>query len=408
MMVNTTYKRGGAAFVARTLHRELNDVDGYESLFAYGRGRQSEAPRTVRFALQVEVSLHRLLTAVTGLQGYGTWASSRRLLRLIQDWKPDLIHLHNIHGYYLDVGIARALSQLGIPIVWTLHDAWLLTGRCAFFLECSRWRTGCGHCPNLRSYPKTYFDSSALMWRRKRALLGYGFNPVIVTPSQWLGDLVSQACAGRCFVEVIPNGVNTKLFCPRNRIQTRIRLELPQEKRIVLLVAADLKSERKGIEFFFKSLEFIKVDDWMVLTVGKKIQLPQAIISRYDIKQLGYVGVSDQMAEVYSAADVFCITSLDDNFPTTVLESMSCGTPVVGFSTGGISEQVSEECGRLVDAKNAQALGKAITVILEDDELRRKMGKQCRKKAENQYDLRLFSERYLALYKKAVRGGRSE
>ena len=154
LMVNTEYTRGGAARIAGTLHGTLNASPSHESLFAYGRGPTKQSSQAVRFALQPEVYLHALITRLTGIQGYGTWLSTRRLLRLIRNWKPNLIHFHNIHGYYLDLSIARAVGKLKIPVVWTLHEAWSLTGRCAYFFECNRWRTDCGQCPDLRSYPK--------------------------------------------------------------------------------------------------------------------------------------------------------------------------------------------------------------------------------------------------------------
>lgn len=137
--------------------------------------------------------LHAFLTRAIGIQGYGSKASTRCLLWLIRQWKPDILHFHNIHGYYLNLGIARAIGRLGIPVVWTLHGGWPLTGRCAYFFNCSRWKIGCGQCPNLRSYPRTYFDTSRIMWRKKRELLGGVWNPVIVTPSQWLANLVLEA-----------------------------------------------------------------------------------------------------------------------------------------------------------------------------------------------------------------------
>lgn len=402
LMVNTKYTRGGAARIARTLHRAVNASPNHESLFAYGRGPTEQGSQAVRFALQPEVYLHALITRLTGMQGYGTWVSTRRLLRLIQDWKPDVIHFHNIHGYYLDLSIARAVGKLEIPVVWTLHDAWPLTGRCAYFFECNRWRTGCGHCPDLRSYPRTFIDRSAMMWRRKRKLLGGVWSPVIVTPSQWLGNLASEASAGRCRVEVIPNGIDTQLFRPRDRSEVREELGLPNDKKIVLFAAADLADERKGAKYFFESLSSVEADKWMAVTVGKRIDVRRMLNRQVEIKQLGYVAGSEAMAKVYSAADLFCITSLDDNFPTTVLESSACGTPVVGFRVGGIPEQLTDDCGILVEPRDAQGLGRAITQLLQDDSLRESMSGNCRDRAVAEYSVAKFRDRYMKVYNRAV------
>ena len=406
LMVNTVYKRGGAAGIAQTLHRELNRLEGWESLFAYGRGPKTKESGTIRFALQPEVYLHVALTRLTGIQGYGTWLSTRRLVRLIREWKLDVIHFHNIHGYYLNLSIAKAVDKLGIPVVWTLHDAWPLTGRCGYFLDCERWKKGCGKCPYPREYPNTYFDSSAWMWPRKRKLLGEVWKPVIVAPSKWLADLVTEACNGKLRVEVIPNGIDTTVFRPVNRLQARKELRLPEDRKIVLFAANKPSERRKGGVYFFAALKYVQADSWMALAVGGAVDLAQRVPPGVEVQQLGYVEGAEAMAKVYSAADLYCITSLADNFPTTVLESMACGTPVVGFAVGGIPEQVTEECGRLVAPGDAKALGQAITELLDDDTKRKKIGELCRERAEREYNLKLFIERHLALYSELVSKGR--
>jgi len=406
LRVNTVYQRGGAAGKVQILHRALSRLDGWESLSAYGRGPKAREPGTVRFALQPEVYLHVTLTRLTGLQGYGTWLSTKRLIRLIQEWKPDVIHFHNIHGYYLDLSIAEAMDKLGIPVVWTLHDAWPLTGRCAYFLDCERWRTGCGRCPYTREYPKAYIDSSAWMWPRKRRLLGELWKPVIVTPSRWLANLVNEACNRRLHVEVIPNGIDTTVFRPVDRLQARKELGLPENKKIVLFAAAKPSEKRKGITYFFEALKYVQADNWMALAVGGMVDFAELVPHGVEVRQLGYVKEAEDMAKVYSAADLYCITSLADNFPTTVLESMACGTPVAGFAVGGIPEQVTEGCGQLVTPGDAKALGQAITDLLNDNTKRKTMGELCRKRVEQEYNLQLFTERHLALYRELVGGTR--
>ena len=406
LMVNTEYHRGGATRIAKTLHDALNTLPGHESLFAYGRGPTEQGSQAVRFALQPEVYLHAFITRLTGMQGYGTWLSTRRLLHLIRNWEPDVIHFHNIHGYYLDLSIARAVGKLEIPVVWTLHDAWPLTGRCAYFFECNRWKSGCGHCPDLRSYPKTYFDTSRMMWRNKRKLLGGVWSSVIVTPSQWLGNLASEASAGQYRLEVIANGIDTQLFRPRDHSEVRAELGLPDGKKVVLFAAADLADERKGARYFFECLNSVQANEWMAVTVGKKVDVRRMLNRKVGIKQLGYIAGSEAMAKVYSAADLFCITSLDDNFPTTVLESSACGTPVVGFRVGGIPEQVTDDCGILVEPRDAQGLGRAITQLLQDDSLRESMSGNCRDRAVAEYSISKFRDRYVKVYNRAIEGNR--
>ena len=403
LMVNTTYSHGGAAQIARMLHQTLNKSSEFSSYFAYGRGPKVRDKQAFRFTWQPEVYLHAFLTRMTGLQGCGSWLSTRRLLRSIRDWEPDIIHFHNIHGYYLDLSIARMMGKLNIPIVWTLHDGWSLTGRCAYLFECNRWKTGCGNCPDLSRYPKTYFDSSAFMWEKKKEYFTSGWNPVIVTPSQWLASKVKESYLSKIRVEVIPNGVDTNVFRPKDKIVIRKRLQIPLNKKVILSVAADLEDERKGIKYFFKALDYIKADNWMVLTVGKKTNLSKYVKTAVNVKQLGYIPDKNLLSDVYNAADVFCITSLDENFPTTVLESMACGTPVVGFRVGGIPEQVTEDCGILVEHKDAKALGKVLEKVIDDEKMREKFAQNCRERALKNYSIDKFVGNYITLYEDLIR-----
>ncbi|MHA1344293.1 MAG: glycosyltransferase, partial [Promethearchaeota archaeon] len=167
-MINTEFNRGGAAKIARTLYQALKKRDGITSYFAYGRGKGLEEEKVYKFAFLPEIYFQGFLTRITGLQGYGSWFSIKRLKDYIHRQKFDLIHLHNIHGYYLNLNFIKFLERLDIPVVWTLHDGWSMTGRCAYWLDCEKWKVGCGNCPDLSSYPKTFIDSSSFMWKKKK------------------------------------------------------------------------------------------------------------------------------------------------------------------------------------------------------------------------------------------------
>jgi len=406
LMVDTGYARGGAAQIARTIHDALNAIPEFESRFMYGRGPMVDDGRVLRFAWQPEIYLHAFLTRTTGLQGPGSWISTKRLVRLIRKQAFCLIHLHNIHGYCLDLSIAKSLARLGIPVIWTLHDGWALTGRCAYLVECDRWKSGCGRCPDLSRYPRTYLDTSAFMWKRKKAAFTQGWNPIIVCPSQWLADQVKESYLRKSRIEVIPNAIDTETFTPRGRVAARKRLALPLKKRVVLLVAADLSDKRKGVQDFFDSLRYVKDNDLMVLTLGKRVDLTGGLSERIEVRQLGYIADRGLLAEAYSAADVFCVSSLDENFPSTVLESLACGTAVVGFRVGGIPEQVTEDCGILVEPGDVEALAAATTRLLEDSALTEKMGYRCREKALAEYSVDKLRDRYVSLYHEIAAGGR--
>ena len=401
LMVNTEFNRGGAGQIARTLFQSLNQKSGFECYFAYGRGEKIDDERTVKFAYLPEVYFQGLLTRCFGLQGYGSWFSTRALERFIIKEKFDLIHLHNIHGYYLNLDFIRFLGRLDIPVVWTLHDGWPMTGRCAYWFDCEKWKTGCEKCSDLSRYPKTFIDSSFFMWKKKKEYFNSGWNPIIVCPSQWLADKVKESYLSKYEVEVIPNAIDTKIFKPKDKDFIHKKLRISSNRKVILFVAANLKDERKGVKYFFDSLKYIKASNYLVLTIGKKINLTEVIKAGVDIRQVGYIYDKKLLSEIYNAADIFCITSIDEVFGLTVTESMACSIPVVGFIVGGIPEQVTEDCGILVNPKDTKALGRALEKLLNDEELRRKFSENCRKRVLQKYTIEKFTDNYKKVYNKA-------
>lgn len=404
-MINTEFYRGGAAKIARTLYYELNKKEFINCYFTYGRGKQVEDRKTIKFAYLPEVYLQGLLNRCFGLQGYGSWFSTKKLEKYITKEKFDLIHLHNIHGYYLNLNFIEFLKKLEIPTVWTFHDGWPLTGRCSYFFNCEKWKTGCGYCPDLKSYPKTFLDTCNFMWRKKKEIFLTGRNPIIVCPSKWMGDKVKESYLKNFEVKVIPNAIDTDIFKPKNKRIVRKKHGIPDDKKVILYVASDLKDERKGAKYFFGSLKYINTKDWIVITLGKGINNFILIDAKAVIKQIGYFQNEKDISEIYNIADIFCISSLDDNFPTTVLEAMACGIPVVGFKVGGIPEQVTEDCGILVETKNIKSLGKALEELLNNDDLRNKLSENCRKRILENYTIDKFVNNYIDTYNKAL--GRS-
>lgn len=398
-MINNSFSYGGAEKIAQTLYNALNETPGFSAYFAYGRRSTERDEKTFKFSLKSEIYFHALLTRLTGLQGYGSWFSTRRLERFVLEEKFDLIHLHNLHGYYLNLDFIKFLGKLNIPIVWTLHDAWPITGRCCYFLGCERWKKGCGNCPHLSWPPKTYFDSSALMWKKKKEYFTQDWNPVIVCPSRWMADRVRESYLNKYRIEVIPNGVDASIFKPRDKSAIRKKIGIPSSKKIILSIAVKLNEERKGAKYCFEALKYIRNRNWMIVTLGKKLDLGAKVAKNINIKQLGYISDPNLISEIYNAADIFCTTSLDDTFPTTVLEAMACGIPIAGFKAGGIPEQVSPDCGILVEAKNVKTLAEAIDTLLDNDEQRKIFSLNCRKRTLENYSIEKFKERYINLYR---------
>ena len=406
LMINTEFNRGGAAQIARTLFQSLNQKSEFECYFAYGRGEKVDDERTIKFTYLPEVHLQGLLTRCFGLQGYGSWFSTKKLEKFIIKEKFDLIHLHNIHGYYLNINFVNFLGKLRIPVVWTLHDSWPMTGRCACSYDCEKWKWECGNCPDLSLYPKTYIDSTALMWKKKRKYFTSSWNPIIICPSQWLADRVKKSYLNKYKILVIPNSINTELFTPRNKDIIRKKLGISSQERVILIVSSDLKNKLKGIKCFFGALKNINIKNCMVITIGKKINLNKEIKINFNIKQLGYIKDKNTLSEIYNASDIFCSCSLDEVFGLVVTEALSSGIPVVGFRVGGIPEQVTEDCGILVNPKDSEALGRTLEKLLNDDELRKKFSENCRKRVLQNCTIEKFTDNYIKVYNNILRGGK--
>jgi len=398
LFVNTVDSGGGAARMASTLHTELLRRPGFESLLAVGRRRGRRRPDVLPIASRVESGLHLLITRLTGLQGSGSRLATRRLARLAAAWKPDVVHLHNVHGYYLDLDLLPRLRAAGWtgPVVWTLHDTWAFTGRCAYFMDCERWTLGCGHCPDLRRYPRTFLDTSRSMWKKKKAAFTTDAGLTLVCPSQWLARAVERSFLGEHRITVIPNGIDTERFRPRDSRDFRRLHRIPDHHGIVLFAAKDLGVRRKGGRLAADVMEELGRDGMTVVTLGTP---DQSLPTGEGFRHLGYVEDPRSIADAFAAADVFCILSLDENFPTTVLEALASGTPVVGFAVGGIVEQVTPQCGELFEPANVGELVSAVRRLGRDRTRLDEMSRAARERAVAEYSVEAFVGRHVALYR---------
>jgi len=401
LTINNAYKGGGAEEIARLLHNNLNKEKNISSIFAYGRKGKNKDKKSFNFSFKPEIIFHSLISRAFGLQGYGSYFSTKRLERYIKKNNFDLIHLHNLHGYYINLSFIKFLKKINIPVVWTFHDFWPITGNCVYPFECKRWQAGCGHCPKKNRLPKTWLDFSSYIWKKKKKLFQKNWQPTIVTPSKWISKMVKKSFLKNKEIKVIPNGVNTDLFKPRNKKKIRQELGLPQDKNIILFLSADLENKRKGIKYILKTLPLIDSKDVLILTVGKKLNLKN-VSNKKNIIQLGYLLEREKIAKAYNGADLFAITSLQDNLPNTVNESLASGTPIVGFKTGGIKEQVTKDCGILVEKKDVKSLSREINNLLKDDLKRNNFSKNCRKRAIEKYLVKDFKNNYLSLYRKLI------
>ena len=319
---------------------EALEKQGHEVKIGYGRESVPEKYRrfAVRISSEAEVRLHGLKARLFDADGLGSKYATARFLRFIEEFDPDVIHLHNLHGYYINVPMLfRYIIKNNKRVIWTLHDCWAFTGHCCNLNGCDKWKSLCKGCPKHKLYPASITDRSHLNYQRKKELFTAVKDLTIVTPSRWLADLVKQSFLGALRIEVIPNGIDLDVFQPsQSDFKSRNGLE---NKKIVLGVASAW-SKSKGL-YDFITLAQILPDDYKIVMVGLKDEqmclIPENILA---IKRTNNL---QELAEIYAAADVFLNATYNDNYPTVNLEAQACGTPVLTYRTGGSVESVPAE-----------------------------------------------------------------
>jgi glycosyltransferase involved in cell wall biosynthesis len=308
----------------------------------------------------------------------------------------DIINLHWIRGF---VDLQAFFERVPVPVVWTLHDMNAFTGGCHYNVGCEKYATKCGACPQLGSDDEA--DLSRSIWTRKKKAFAQ-VDPGqlhIVTPSTWLAREAKRSTLLESFpVTVIPYGLDTDRFAPRPQEAARTALDLPKDRPVVLFVADSATNRRKGFSLLRDALSSLTKP--LLLSVGSG--RPTIENSKRHL-HLGRLSSDRLLATVYSAADIFVIPSLQENFGQTVLEAMSCGTPVVGFDTGGIPDMVRPgETGWLAETGNVKALRNTIETGMSDEEPRERMGQRCREVVEDEYALEVQARRYQELYRELL------
>ena len=399
LQINATANSGSTGRIAEEIGM-LAQQSGYESYVAYGRKNYNSHLNVIKIGTDVDVKLHWLVSRLFDNHGFASKSATKEFVDKLRQIKPDIIHLHNIHGYYLHVAcLFDYLKQAGVPIVWTLHDCWPLTGHCSYFdfVNCDKWKTLCRQCPNRKGYPASLFlDRSKENFLKKRRLFASVPNITFVTPSHWLERIVNQSFFSSYPVKVIHNGVNLEVFRPKTDMNVRAKYGLEASKKMILGVAS-IWDRRKGLSDFVQLSDLLANDEQIVL-VG---------LGKEQIKTLprGIKGVCrtenvEELASLYSTADVFVNPTWVDNFPTTNIEALACGTPVVTYSTGGSPEAVSSDTGIVVNKGDVAALYQAVSKILNGGKKRYSVS--CRQRAEALFDKNERFQDYIELYNSLV------
>lgn len=373
---------------------ELAQQEGWESYIAYGQYAYTSSSKLIRIANKFDLGIHFIETRLLDRHGLSSRLATKRLIKKVKEINPDIIHLHNIHGYYLNYPIlCDYLISSGKPVVWTMHDCWALTGHCAYFdtANCERWKSGCFQCPLKSIYPKSIFaDRSQKNYSQKTQWFTALDNLTIVAVSGWLNDIVKQSILKEKRLELIHNGIDIKRFHPVENVDNHYHF---QGKKVLLGVVASWTVE-KGFYDFISLSKHIS-DEYCIVMVGvndsMKKKLPHNIIGINKTENL------ETLSQLYSRALVLLTLSHNDTFPTTNLEALACGTPVITYPTGGSPEAVDDKTGFVVEAGDFDKVIEAIKII--DTNGKAYYSQNCRTRALEYFDKDKQLAKYIELYK---------
>ncbi len=406
LTINTANCGGGAEKVAYSLCKELFLRD-FNSKMLVGRVEYSTDPL-----------VHDLVFPVPGwdiIYSAGNLLDqifSTHYLFYLPTWKiplmkitrhADVIHMHNMHGYYFNLLTIPFLMRQK-PVVWTFHDMWPFTGKCAHAFECDRYTRSCGCCPYLLDHPKLPRDTTRFHLSLKKVL--YGKRPFhIISPSEWLRSHIEKSFLKNHPVTVIPSPVNTKVFYPEEKQIARERLSIPQHKKVLLFVAGWIKSApNKGVKFLKETLHTLynHREDLFTLVVGR-LENQTVLGKQYAGIETGWIEDLNLMRACYAAADIFISPTTAENSSCTIAEAMACGTVPVAFAVGGVPEQiVQKETGILVQLNDTHNLIGVINYLLDHEQERNRMAQASTIRAQNNFSMNLIVEKYLRVYQEAI------
>ena len=361
LLINVVCGTGSTGKICGALAQQY-EQEGHEVKIAFGRdGIVPEQFRkyAVRIGNDLDVRLHALYTRLTDRHGFASLVSTRRFIKWASKYDPDVVWLHNIHGYYINIELLFnwIKSRPNMQVKWTLHDCWTFTGHCSHFVfvGCDKWKTGCFLCPQKKEYPASAMcDASSWNYKKKKALFTGVSNMTLITPSQWLANLVKESFLQEYPVEVVYNTINTDIFKPT---QGNFRERYGLRDKKVLLGVATVWGPRKGLDDFVKLANMLD-DSYKIVLVG--VTAEQAKTLPGNVLPIHRTNNQKELAEIYTTADIFLNFTYEDTYPTVNLEAQACGTKVITYDTGGCSETLKGK-GILIPQGDLQAAFRCIT-----------------------------------------------
>lgn len=414
VLINKSDSTGGAAVacqrLAVALHKEAVDVNllvedqKHDHSFTTSTG-ESQLKKAANFGRFVWERLYfaRYEKSKDVRFAFSPAVAGQNIARHPLVQQADILHLHWINQGFLSMKSIRQLLALKKPMVWTMHDCWTFTGGCHYPGGCKQFLQKCGNCPFLKQPSEN--DLSAKLWQRKREI--FRNQPIVFTGcSQWMAGLALQSTLlGDMPVTSVPNPIDTQLFAPKDKAQACAKFQLPEDKFLLLFGAANINDSRKGLKFLVRAIRILQekfpqfTEAIHLVIFGKNTETTGDLFS-VPATHLPYLDSHTEIAQLYSAADAFILPSLQDNLPNTVMESLSCGTPVVAFSIGGLPEMIRhKQTGYLAQAQSAKDLAEGIFFLLTATNYA-EIRQNARQFVEKFYSEKAVAQQYIEIYKK--------
>jgi glycosyltransferase involved in cell wall biosynthesis len=390
LQINSVANSGSTGRIAEEIGNVLIE-NGHESYIAYGRGNAKSSSQLIKIGSDWDVYLHGAYTLLTDKHGFGSKKATEKLIAEIDNIKPDLIALHNLHGYYLNIEILfNYIKKNNIPVTWTFHDCWPFTGHCSHFenVSCNKWQSTCHICPKTGSYPKSFFDNSTSNFENKKRLFTSIKKMTIITPSNWLKNHIISSFLKHP-VLTINNGINMDVFKPS--------LEKFNTKKYLLFVSS-VWTKTKGFDDIISMRKIVPKDiDFVIVGISKKQQ--ENLID-------GITGITrtsniDELIKYYSNAFCLINPTYSDNFPTVNLEAIACGTPVITYNIGGSPEAIDDKTGFVVEKGDIKGVVEKVEALKGLNY--EKISKACRLRAEELYDKKTRYLDYLRVFEGMVK-----
>lgn len=403
LQINVVVNSGSTGRIAEEIGQTAINA-GWESYIAYGRekGRLSQSHK-IRIGTDWDIKMHGVQTRVLDNHALGksSRSATKNLIKQIEQIKPDVIHLHNVHGYYINAEVLfNYLSKLDTPVVWTFHDCWPFTGHCSYFdyAGCDKWKTGCYECPLKKSYPASLvIDRSKKNYEDKKRLFNSAKNMTIVTVSKWLKTKVDDSFLNHYPVKVINNGIDTSIFKVANNIEL-LKAKHKLQNTFVLLGVATAWGRRKGLHDYYKISDKLN-EDYQIILVG---------LTKEQIKELpkGIIGIErtesvDELVEYYNIADIVMNISYEETFGMTTPEGFACGTPSIVYNATASPELITDDTGIIVEKGDIEGVVDAINEIKQNGKAH--YSDACRNRALQLYRKEDRYRDYLELYDKILK-----